>query len=69
MAAEPPHRAYLPVLSRCVRVVWGRTTVNKSVLARWRSLDAYIVLRVLADYAKEDKTFDPRKSLTRIPDL
>jgi hypothetical protein len=37
-------------------------TVNKSVLARWRSLDAYIVLRVLADYAKEDKTFDPRKS-------
>ncbi len=33
--------------------------MDKSVLARWRSLDSVAVLVALADYAKEDSSFRP----------
>lgn len=36
--------------------------MNNSALVRWRSMDAHVVLSTLADYTKQDKTFDPRKS-------
>lgn len=35
--------------------------VDNSALERWRGLDCLVVLRSLADYMKEDKTFLPRK--------
>ena len=34
--------------------------VDNSELARWQSLDAAMVLRALADYAKEDLSYVPR---------
>jgi hypothetical protein len=36
--------------------------VNKTVLERWRAMDAHVVLNAIADYSKQDRTFDPRKS-------
>ena len=35
--------------------------VDHSSLLRWRSLDATLVLRTVADYAKRDVTFHPVK--------
>jgi hypothetical protein len=36
--------------------------VDNSLLERWRSLDAAIVVRTLADYAKPDPTYVPVKA-------
>jgi hypothetical protein len=36
--------------------------IDNSVLARWRELDASVVLVALADHAKEDRTFAPTKN-------
>ena len=36
-------------------------TVDRSSLARWRSLEASVVLCAVADYAKRDVTFHPVK--------
>jgi hypothetical protein len=38
--------------------------VDKSLLERWRSLDAVDVVSALADYAKRDPSFVPIKSTT-----
>lgn len=37
--------------------------MDKSVLARWRQLDAVGVLAALCEHAKEDPSFRPRASL------
>jgi len=36
--------------------------VDDSLLARWRSLDAAVVLQALADYAKPDLSYSPIKT-------
>lgn len=36
--------------------------MDNSSLERWRSLDAVLVLRAFADYAKQDPTFVPIKT-------
>lgn len=36
--------------------------MDKSLLERWRSLDAVLVLRAFAEHAKQDLTFVPVKS-------
>lgn len=41
----------------------ARRAVDNFDLARWRSLDAALVLSSLADYAKRDRDFAPRTSL------
>jgi len=37
--------------------------VDKSSLARWRTMDAAVALRVLAEHAKQDPSFVARASL------
>lgn len=37
--------------------------MDKSALERWRSLDAARVLVVIADHAKEDRTYSPQKNV------
>ncbi len=37
--------------------------VDNSELARWQSLDAAMVLKALADYAKEDQSYVPRLNI------
>lgn len=41
----------------------SRKAVDNSTLARWRALDASMVVLCIADHAKQDVTFVPRKSL------
>jgi hypothetical protein len=36
--------------------------IDNTVLARWRELDAAVVLAAIADHAKEDRTFAPTKN-------
>ena len=36
--------------------------VDKITLTRWREMDAIVVLRSVADHAKEDRSFHPRAS-------
>jgi len=40
----------------------GRRLVDNSTLARWRDLDAVVVLLAIADHAKQDVEFRPRQS-------
>lgn len=35
--------------------------INNDQLARWRTLDAVVVLAAVADYAKRDASYRPRK--------
>lgn len=37
----------------------GRWSVDNSTLARWRALDAIVVLEKMGCYAKADETFEP----------
>lgn len=39
-------------------------SVDKFLLGRWRRLPAIVVLRAVAEHAKEDMTFAPVKSKT-----
>ena len=39
-------------------------TSLQTALERWRSLDAVVVLREFADYAKKDESFKPVKATT-----
>lgn len=36
--------------------------MNRTVLERWRAMDARVVLNAIADHSKQDRTFDPRTS-------
>lgn len=38
------------------------TRPTQSDLLRWRSLDAIHALRILADYVKQDESFEPTRS-------
>jgi hypothetical protein len=40
----------------------GRRLVDNSTLARWRDLDAVVVLLAIAEHAKQDAEFRPRQS-------
>jgi len=40
----------------------GRRVVDNSTLARWRDLDAVVVLLAIADHVKQDAEFRPRQS-------
>lgn len=40
----------------------GRRAVDNLTLARWRALDAVVVLCALAEHAKQDPEFKPRQS-------
>lgn len=40
----------------------GRRAVDNSTLARWRELDAVVVLRAVSEYLKQDTEFQPRQS-------
>jgi len=39
----------------------GRRAVDNSTLARWRELDAVVVLRAVSEYLKQDTEFQPRQ--------
>ena len=40
----------------------GRRAVDNVTLTRWRTLDAVVVLRAIADHLKQDAEFRPRQS-------